>query len=299
MTTVIDNNCESLPAFDDEYIYYQGGKNRNQLWRRNKDLEDSGMMIDPHCGSTPAIDGDFVYFQGGDNRDQLLCMVKDGNEAPFLIDRPCGGSPVIDGNYVYYQGGDNKRRLMRKLKDGSGEAEQVDEYCIYPPMLDREFIYIVGGQTGAFLYRKYKHKPMNSNNTKQILSSCCVSSPMISGEFVYFVSGSSPSSGVLSRLNINKTFDTLLCTTSTKLGNGNTKIDLKATGGVRPAVYGNFVLYASNNSLCAKRKDGVGAVISLAPHCANAPCIDDGCIYFVGSSSQHALMRLTIPLSME
>jgi len=35
--TKLDNNCGSPPTVDGNYVYFQGGDRRNELWRRNKD----------------------------------------------------------------------------------------------------------------------------------------------------------------------------------------------------------------------------------------------------------------------
>ena len=140
MQTVIDHSCGSAPAFDETYIYYQGGMSRNQLWRQRKDLTTPATMIHPYCGDTPVLDGEYIYFLGGLNHDTLVRKLKtdDADHIPITVIAPvCHGIPVIDGDYIYYRYFDNS--LMRKMKDGSTRAEMVDDYCLFPPVIDGDY----------------------------------------------------------------------------------------------------------------------------------------------------------------
>jgi len=48
----IDSNC----------VYFAGGFERNELWRRKVDGTGEPQKLDPNCGSALFVEGDYVYF---------------------------------------------------------------------------------------------------------------------------------------------------------------------------------------------------------------------------------------------
>jgi hypothetical protein len=283
---VIDANCGSVPALDEEYVYYQGGPQRNQLWRRVKDCSEPAQLIDPNCGGAPTVDGNYVYFQGGKNRDQLHRRVKDGSDgchATQVLDKCCGATPVIDGDYVYYLSGDKKSKLVRKLKDGSGDPETIEELCIYPPVIDGDDLYFVGGHTDTTLYRRKK----DDSGGRITINTLCASRPTIDGDMVYFTKASNPSNGCLYRMYKD----------GKSLPNQNMRVDLHAAC-VSSLVLQQYVIFQGSpdlQQLSAKSKEGTGSVIRLADYCGSAPILDNGNVYFLTSSSFNVLMCLPLP----
>ncbi|NER22977.1 MAG: hypothetical protein F6J86_10345 [Symploca sp. SIO1B1] len=48
----VDSNC----------VYFAGGFERNELWRRKVDGTGEPQKLDPNCGSALFVEGDYVYF---------------------------------------------------------------------------------------------------------------------------------------------------------------------------------------------------------------------------------------------
>jgi len=297
MQTVIDHSCGSAPAFDETYIYYQGGMSRNQLWRQRKDLTTPATMIHPYCGDTPVLDGEYIYFLGGLNHDTLVRKLKtdDADHIPITVIAPvCHGIPVIDGDYIYYRYNDNS--LMRKMKDGSTRAEMVDDYCLFPPVIDGDYLYLVGGITGSLLFRKNKHQPHLTSPL--IVATCCLTMPTIDHDFIYYLSGPDHRDTIIYRQYKDER-----CHTSYPF-----KIDTHAAAmsgnnvNIQPLIVQEFILFVSavdhNCQLCTKWKTGEGSILCLGNYCGCSPKLDDQKLYFLTSSTFHVLVSISLPRCM-
>jgi hypothetical protein len=282
MTEVIDSSCGGAPTFDDEYVYYQGGKARNQLWRRRKDLTEPGQMIDPNCGSTPTLDGEFIYFQGGQNKDTLARRPKDGSGRTEVLEKYCYGTPVIDEDFIYYIGGDSKASLMRRPKSG-GTPVLIGEYCRFTPVIDGDYVYYVGGMTGGFLVRRKK----DGSSTNQSICTTCMSQPVIDGDLIYFIYGTNPASGWLYRMYKD----------GRSITDQLSKVELYAAARA-PTIYKNFAIFESSahrHQLSGKSKSGTGAMVRLADYCGSQPVIDGFYVYILTTTTFTTLARLPLP----
>jgi len=274
---MIDPNCGSSPYVHKDYVYFQGGNNRDALYRRKADSSDDPVMIDPYCGSSPDVSTwGYVCFQGGINRNALYRRRIDSSDNAIQIDPNCGSSPYSPGNFLSFQGGNNRDALYRRTIDGLGDAEKIDDYCGSSPHISWDYVYFQGGNNRDALYRR----TYDGLGDAEKIDDYCGSGPYAYSSYVYFQGGSNR--------------DALYRCKKDGLGDAE-KIDDYC--GSSPYVSSNYVYWqgGSNRDALYRRKiDVSGTELEIDHHCGSSPYVHRDYVYWQGGSNRDALYRRRI-----
>ena len=212
---LLDSSCGPGIFVSGNYVYFQSGPNRNQLHKRKIDGTGTSQLLDNFCGPGIFVSGDYVYFQGNSGFDQLWRHKIDGTGTSQFLDSSCGPGLFVSGDYVYFQSGPNRNQLHKRKIDGTGTSQLLDSSCGPGLFVSGNYVYFQSGPNRNQLHKR----KIDGTGTSQLLDSSCGPGISVSGDYVFFQGGQNKNK--LFRRNTDGTADAQLldgsCGTNSKI----------------------------------------------------------------------------------